>query len=44
MRVILSQVLGLAADAPLLIEVTPACWTRLRITVGGGGLSLIARG
>jgi hypothetical protein len=44
MRVFLGQVLGLAADSLLLIEVPPACRTRLRIPVGGGGPSLIAHG
>jgi len=43
-RVILGQVLGLAADALLLIEVPPACRTRLRVPIGGGRVSLIAHG
>jgi alpha-ribazole phosphatase len=43
-RVITGEVLGLAADALLLVEVPPACRTRLRIPTGGGRPSLISHG
>ncbi len=43
-RVIIGEVLGLAAEALLLIEVPPACRTRLRLPVGGGRPSLISHG
>lgn len=40
-RVILGEVLGLADSALLLLEVPPACLTRLRLPDGGGRPSLI---
>jgi broad specificity phosphatase PhoE len=43
-RVIVGEVLGLAADRLLLLEVPPACRTRLRIPLGGGRPSLMAHG
>lgn len=43
-RVIIGEVLGLAADALLLLEVPPACRTRLRVPTGGGRPSLIRHG
>jgi len=43
-RVILGEVLGLSAAALLLIEVPPACCTRLRLPSGSGRPSLIAHG
>ncbi|MBK1703926.1 histidine phosphatase family protein [Halochromatium glycolicum] len=43
-RVILGEVLGLADDRLLLLEVPPACRTRLRVPIGEGRPSLISHG
>jgi alpha-ribazole phosphatase len=43
-RAILAEVLGLHADAWLLVEVPPACRTRLRIPGGAGRPSLVTHG
>lgn len=43
-RVILGEVLGLAAERLILLEVPPACRSRLRLPLGGGLPSLVAHG
>jgi len=43
-RIVIGEVLGLAADRLLLLEVPPACRTRLRVPLGGGRPSLISHG
>lgn len=43
-RVAIGEVLGLSAERLLLLEVPPACRTRLRVPIGGGRPSLIRHG
>ncbi len=43
-RVVIGEVFGLSADRLLLLEVPPACRTRLRVPTGGGRPSLISHG
>jgi broad specificity phosphatase PhoE len=43
-RVILGEILGLPDDRLILIEVPPACRTRVRLPREGGKPSLIAHG
>lgn len=43
-RIILGEVLGLADERLILIEVPPACRSRLRVPIGGGHASLVAHG
>jgi broad specificity phosphatase PhoE len=43
-RVIVGSLLGMPADALLLLEVPNACRTRLRLPQGGGSASLISHG
>jgi alpha-ribazole phosphatase len=43
-RLCIGEVLGLAAERLLLLEVPPACRTRFRVPLGGGRPSLISHG